>query len=164
MLAVITLFVLGCGSAFATNYNFGFLSYTGGLEYCNYESFNDNPDPHYVIQGVDNLTLACGGFINATIGGFKSSEPLLAALPIYGGGYAYGDNIYDAFCLCFTGAQWTVFTRKTASLTRWGWLGIASYQQYLFGDNFGFLTKTLPTGKMASAGTTVGRLQVPSRK
>src|SRR5258707_610409 len=36
--AVLALLVLGCSAAFAQNYSFGFQSYDGSIQYCDYET------------------------------------------------------------------------------------------------------------------------------
>jgi hypothetical protein len=161
-LAVITLLVLGCASAFANSYTFGFLSYTGGLQYCNYEQLQ-TIDGIYLVQGLDVLTVGCGYPVDATADGAKGSAPAAAGLPVSGGGYWYADNLYDAACLCWSGAQWNVFTKTKASSKKFGWIGFASYSYFIFGDNYGFLTKTIPGKKTPTHGTVIGSLKAPRK-
>lgn len=165
-LLVITLLVLACSAANATekSWTFGFLSYTGGIQYCNYEQLQ-TIDNKWLVQGLDVLITGCGYPIDATVDGAKAYLDPLAQLPVKGNGYWYADNLYDAACLCFTGAQWNVFTKKAASSKHFGWIGFASYNNYIFGDNYGYLTTTIPgAGKFASHGTVVGKLKAPVRK
>jgi hypothetical protein len=169
-LAVLAVLVFGCSAAFAQgSFSFGFLSYTGGVEYCNYETFTTgNPfggSSPFFLQGIDNLTAACGLFYDATIEGVAVSVPgpKLTGLPggLAGRDYVYADNLYDAFYLGFSQEQWLVITKTEASTIQknhWGWVGFASFGGFIFGDNYGFLTTTLPTGAAAAHGTTIGKL------
>jgi hypothetical protein len=154
---VLSVLVLG---TLASAQTFGFAS-SGGLGlYCNYEQLN------YAGLGawgvVDNLS-PCGAPLNATGSGFTAQTPNLG-LPVYGKGVVYGDNIYDAFSLGFTGAQWTVFTRLKCNdqypsgqyKGKWSWIGLAGFSGFIFGDNFGFLSCSIPGGDSVSHGTTVG--------
>jgi hypothetical protein len=169
-LAVLAVLAFTCSAAFAQgSYSFGFLSYTGGTEYCNYEQFTTgNPfggSEPFFLQGVDNLTAACGLFYNATIEGVAVSVPgpNLTGLPggIAGHDYVYADNLYDAFYLGFSQEQWMVITKTEASTiakNHWGWVGFASAGGLIFGDNYGFLSATIPGKEAAVHGTTIGHL------
>jgi hypothetical protein len=169
-LAVLAILVFGCSAAFAQgSYAFGFISYTGGSEFCNYEQFTTgNPmggTQPFFLQGVDNLTAACGLFYDATIEGVAVSVPgaKLTGLPggLAGKDYVYADNLYDAFYLGFSQEQWLVITKTEASTIQknhFGWVGFASYGGFIFGDNYGFLTATIPGKDAAIHGTTIGKL------
>jgi len=162
---VITLLVLGCGFASASSWTFGFESGAGGDLYCNYEQFNNNGSfGADVYQGEDNLS-ACGITLgNATIAGFGGSITAKAGLPAALKGVIYGDNLYDAFssyacgCSIFTGYQWTVATALKASWKKYGWLGIAASPGYtVFGDNYGFLTASIPAVGKHNGKLTTGK-------
>jgi hypothetical protein len=169
-LVVLAVLVFACSAAFAQgSYAFGFLSYTGGTEYCNYEQFTTgNPfggSTPFFLQGIDNLTTACGQFFDATIEGVAVTVggPKYSGTPagLSGKDYVYADNLYDAFYLGFSQEQWLVITKtepSTIQKNHWGWVGYASYGGFIFGDNYGFLTTTLPTGSMRNNGTTIGKL------
>jgi hypothetical protein len=169
-LAVLAVLVLCCSGAFAQgSYAFGFLSYTGGVEYCNYEQFTtSNPfggSQPFFLQGIDNLTTACGLFYDATIEGVAVSvpSPKLSGVPggLAGRDYVYADNLFDAFYLGFSQEQWMVITKtvpSTIQKNHWGWVGYASFGGFIFGDNYGFLTSTIPGKEAAIHGTTVGNL------
>jgi len=165
-LAVLTLLVFGCSFASATSWTFGFESTGHGL-YCNYVQFNNNgffgPD---VIQGDDNLS-ACGITLgNATIVGFLGvGVPKSARLPVvFSKGAIYADNLYDAFssyacgCSIFTGYQWIVAQALKASEKKYGWIGMAASPGYtVFGDNYGYLSTSIPGPKTPTHGTTTGK-------
>jgi hypothetical protein len=166
-LAIVAVVILGCSAAFAQgSYSFGFLSYTGGFEYCNYEQFTTgNPfggtDPFF-LQGTDNLA-ACGSLYNATIEGVAITVPAAAksGVPkgIQGkGGYVYADNVIDAQYLGFSQEQWLVITKTAVTPVKnnhWSWVGYVSYGGQIFGLNYGFLTTTLPAAENASHGATI---------
>jgi len=171
-LAVITLFVLGC--SFASAQTFGFASTNSGL-YCNYEQINNTSVLGTdVWQGFDNLS-PCGITHNATIAGFGGNLPTAAGLPVVGRGVIYGDNLYDAFSSIYTGEQWTVFTLLKCNklnthtgkfIGNFSWIGIASVSNFVFGDNFGFLSCTHPAAgdKSIERGTTAGKIANTGRK
>ena len=155
-LLVITLVVLGC--SFASAQTFGFLSAGGIGEYCNFEQLYAQGSDVYA--GLDNLS-ACGLEVNADIIGVGVSIPatLAAGLPVTGKGMVYGDTIYDTFCDCYSGEQWTVMTQLHAShkLRDYGWVGVAGYYGFFFGDNYGYLSSTIPGAEAASRGTSAGK-------
>jgi hypothetical protein len=162
-LLVITLLVIGC--SFASAQTFGFLSAGGIGEYCNYEQLtNEGSD---IYAGVDNLS-PCGAEINATVSGFGVSVPktLAAGLPVTGKGVVYGDNIYDAFDIAYTGEQWSVFTALHASraIGHYGWIGVASFSGFFAGDNYGYLSNTIPAASSKGNGTTIGKIPASKRK
>jgi hypothetical protein len=138
-LAVIALLVLGC--SFASAQTFGFESVGHGL-YCNYEQLDNVYGSLW--QGLDNLS-ACFAPVNATIVGVKST--LTAAgnpAGFHTDGIQYADNIYDAFALGYTGAQWDVASALGCHSNRYGWIGFASVSGFIFGDNYGYLSCTIP--------------------
>jgi hypothetical protein len=169
-LAVLAVVVLISSGAFAQgSYAFGFLDYTGGVEYCNYEQFTTgNPfggSAPFFLQGIDNLS-ACGFFYNGTIEGVAVTVPgpTKSGVPkgVQGpGDYVYADNLYDATYLGFSQEQWLVITKTTPTEIKaghWSWVGYASYGGYIFGDNYGFITTTLPDKASAAHGTTISGL------
>ncbi len=145
-LAVITLLVLGCSSAFAASGSFslGFLSYTGGLQYCDYEVVSYN-DPF--AAGTHNLTTVCGLPIDAVMVGLKASIPVATGLPVTGAGYSLADNTADAESETFTGCQLDWFTGKKAMAKhnpKWGWEFFESCAGGSdFIGNYGYLTTAL---------------------
>jgi len=167
-LLVCGLLVLACSFASASAWTFGFESTGGGL-YCNYIQLNNNgffgPD---VYQGADNLS-ACGITLgNATISGFGGAVPKTAGLPVVvSKGVIYGDNLYDAFssyacgCSIFTGYQWTVAQNLVPGKgkhPKYGWIGMAGSPGYnVFGDNYGYLSTSIPGPKTPTHGTTTGK-------
>lgn len=166
-LVLVTLFVAACSFASAQSYSFGFLSAGGGLEYCNYEQINNNEGFAGLWQGEDNLSVCQAGGISANsaapIIGFTDTLTAADEIGIVGKGVVYGDGLYDALAGGYTGDQWTVYTqlkaaKKITSKTKYSWIGVAGTSAGYFGDNYGFLTTTLPdASKGASAGTTAGK-------
>lgn len=168
-LLVITLFVVACGFASAQSFGFGT---AGGLYlYCNYEQLSVYGGTVY--QGVDNLS-ACGASYNGTVAGIKggltaAGNPIGFAVT----GVTYGDNIYDADSLAYTGAQWDVTAaakcvkknKKTGKYgPKYGWIGFASVSGVIFGNNYGFLTCDLPTsGASPVKGMSIGNGKIPRK-
>jgi len=143
-LAVIALLVFAC--SFAPAQTFGFESVGHGL-YCNYEVLEAITSNVY--QGLDVLS-TCGAPVNATIAGVKST--LTAAgnpAGFHVDGIQYADNIYDAFALGYTGAQWDVASALGCHNNRYGWIGFASVSGFIFGDNYGYLSCTIPSAHNA---------------
>ena len=147
-LLVITLFVVAC--SFASAQSFGFASTGGGL-YCNYEQLNGT----YGLglwAGWDNLS-ACGVSVNGVISGFNATDKPLGE-PVSGAGVIYGDNIYAVYN-GITYMQWSVFTKLKANkvnkyghfLGNYSWIGVAGYNGYVLGTNYGYLSATLPGAK-----------------
>jgi hypothetical protein len=154
-LAVITLlFVLGC--SFASAQSFGFAS-VGGGQYCDYEQLVNNGDDVY--SGIDNFS-PCGFYfyddLNGALSGFTASLPS-AGLPVHGAGVDYGDTAYVAEYVdlydILVNDIWTVHTALKCNKEKDGqfkgnysWIGVAgSSFGFYFGDNYGFLTCTLPS-------------------
>ncbi len=150
-LVVITLIVLGCSSAFAGSFSFGFLNYTGALQYCNCEVFTTfGPDTFY-LEGMDVLS-ACPGSANpfSTIEGFAITVPAAAVgsagflqKGITGKAFVYADNIYDAYYGSYTGAQSTVITKTVAGpikANKWDWDLMLGFSGSEMLQGYGFLT------------------------
>jgi hypothetical protein len=166
-LAVIAILVLGCGAANAQSYAFGFLNYTGGLEYCNYEQFFTGGANNFYMSGFDNLT-PCSSSVLATIEGEAITVPAAALESnglqkgIQGKGYIYADMIIDAYSGFYTGEQWMVNTKTKVNVknkpNKWNWDGLLGFSGLEFIGNYGFLTTTIPSGDMASHGATIGHL------
>lgn len=178
-LFVITLLAVAC--SFASAQTFGFASTSGGL-YCNYEQIAYGVDLSGAYDIVDNLSVCWSAYglsgPNGTGGGFSASAAN-TGLPVTGKGVIYGDNLYDAFDIgyltgygyyvdsIYTGEQWTVLTKlKANKVDKYGhfhgsysWIGLASYSTFVFGDNYGYLSSSIPKagGKEASRGTTAGK-------
>ena len=166
--------VLGCSLAAAGNWTFGFNSAYGGL-YCNYEILDNNNIYGVagvgtaVIEGTDNLINGCGLSYNAVVSGFLPFT-LSKGVTFYGykvtvsKGAVYGDNIYDAEFLDYTGYQWSVATSLTCSTKaskknkEW-WIGVAGVSGFVFGDNAGPTSCALPAkgnhNHMLTTGKTV---------
>lgn len=162
-LALVGLVVLVFG-ALASAQSFGFYNSGGSLLYCNYEVFVSNSGG--VVGGYDNTTAACGYSLNSPAVGFDTTLPNDGP-PAHGKGVIYGDAIYDDGCLCYSGDQWTVFSALKASkqnkfghfIGPYGWVGVAgTYTGFYFGDNYGFLTTTLPGHNEANHGTSAGKM------
>ena len=141
-LAVITLLVLGCSSAFAASGSFslGFLSYTGGLQYCDYEVVIYSTP---FALGQHNLTSVCGLPFNGVMVGFSNHIPS-TEIPVTDNVLELADNTFDAEFGAFTGCQIDWDTKKVASKKFWGWEFLYTCgggAEYL--GNFGYLTKAL---------------------
>jgi len=171
-LMVVGLLVLACGLASAGSWTFGFLSAAGGGPYCNYEQINNNNvdgvaglSNGAVYEGFDNLS-ACGLSYNATIDGYgpytlPKGVTFAGYKVVVSKGAVYGDNIYDAFSEAYTGEQWTVATSLAASTkppakNKDWWIGVASFSNFVFGDNAGQLTTTLPAAGKHNGLLTTG--------
>jgi hypothetical protein len=163
-LLVITLFVVAC--SFASAQSFGFGSATYGYSYCNFEQLTYNYELTGAYGVTDNLQIGCELENNATGGAFVASAKA-TGLPVSGSGVIYGDNIYDAESGYYSGYQWTVFSAlKCAKINKktgypsgkYGWIGLASYSEYVFGDNYGWLLCTIPSAHDGSKarGTSAG--------
>ena len=155
-LAVITLFVLGCSSAFAQSYAFGFLDYTGGMQYCNYEVLQTGGAGNFYLSGMDVLD-ACASSANpfATIEGTgvrvtdEDIESTGLQPGITGPGhYIYADAIMDAYAGDYTGEQWITITATSVNSKnkagKWNWDSFLGFSGYEFLGGFGFLTDKLP--------------------
>jgi len=159
-LAVLTLCVFGCSLGHAVT--FGFASVGHGL-YCNYEIL-EQLSPNTVWEGLDVLS-ACGAPVNATIAGVQAT--LTAAgnpAGFHVDGIQYADNIYDAFALGYTGAQWSVDSALNRNSKRYGWIGFASVSGFIFGDNYGYLSCTIPGKHSPTKGLSIGSAEIPTRK
>jgi hypothetical protein len=163
-LVLITLLALTC--SFASAQTFGFESVGGGL-FCNYEVLQQVV-PYGIWQGEDVLS-ACGAEVNATIDGVTANLTAAGNPAGFGiKGVTYADNIYDAFALGYTGAQWDVETALTcvsATHPKYGWIGFASVSGFIFGDNYGYLSCTIPgKGPAPTLGLSTGNNKAPARK
>ncbi|MGB7150899.1 MAG: hypothetical protein WBD45_17200 [Terriglobales bacterium] len=173
-LLVITLIVLGCSSAFAGTYAFGFLDYTGGVEYCNYEEFVTGGADNFYMAGFDVLDVCASANATAPIEGEAITVPATALESnglqkgIQGKGYVYADQLYDAYYGYYTGAQWLVNTKTAVNTVgkvpnkpgKWNWDGFEGFSGEEFLINYGFLTTTIPDARSKSTGSTVaGSLQ-----
>jgi hypothetical protein len=156
-LAVITLLVLCCSSAFAQgSFAFGFLNYTGGVQYCNYEIVQTGGANNFYLSGMDVLD-ACAASANpfATIEGTAIKVTALdlestGLQPgITGSGrYIYADAIMDAYAGTYTGEQWITITATSVNSKnkagKWNWDSFVGFSGYEFLGGFGFLTDKLP--------------------
>ncbi|HXZ40973.1 MAG TPA: hypothetical protein VEG68_09535 [Terriglobales bacterium] len=155
-LAVITLIVLCCSAASAQSYAFGFLNYTGGQQYCNYEIFTTGGAGNFYLTGMDVLD-ACASSANpfATIEGtgirvtLEDIESTGLQPGITGPGrYIYADAIMDAYAGDYTGEQWLTITatsvNKKNEAGKWNWDSFLGFSGYEFLGAYGFLTDKLP--------------------
>jgi hypothetical protein len=171
IIAVLAVLALG---TLASAQTFGFAS-VGSGSYCNYEQlFNNTQD---VYSGIDNLS-ACDAYIygdlNGTIMGFTAALPN-AGLPVHGAGVDYGDSVYTAEYFdeidYLINYEWAVHSalkcNKVNSKTGlykggYSWIGVAgSSFGFYFGDNYGFLSCTIPAkGDRAAAerGPSTGKV------
>jgi hypothetical protein len=166
-LAVINLLAFCCSSAFAQA--FGFLNYTGGVQYCNYEIVQTGGADNFYMSGMDVLD-ACASSANsyATLEGTAirvtslDLESTGLQPGITGSGrYIYADAIMDAYAGAFTGEQWITITATSVNSKnkagRWNWDSFLGFSGYEFLGNFGFLTDKLPDKSaeaVKAAGTT----------
>jgi len=155
--AVITLLVLCCGSAFAQgSYSFGFLNYTGGVQYCNYEIVQTGGANNFYMSGMDVLD-ACAATANpfATLEGtaIKVTTLDLGSTGLQPGitgpgRYIYADAIMDAYAGAYTGEEWVTITATSLNSKnkagKWNWDSFLGFSGYEFLGNFGFLTNKLP--------------------
>jgi len=169
-LAVITLLVLCCSSAFAQgSYAFGFLNYTGGVQYCNYEIVQTGGANNFYMSGMDVLD-ACaasanpfatleGTAIKVTSGDVESTglQPGITGP----GRYIYADAIMDAYAGAYTGEEWITITATSVNSKnksgKWNWDSFLGFSGYEFLGNYGFLTDKLPDKRSQAAqaaGTT----------
>ena len=165
-LVVLTLFVLCCSSVFAQSYAFGFLNYTGGMQYCNYEIMQTGGAGNFYLSGMDVLD-ACASSANsfATIEGTAirvtdlDLESTGLQMGITGPGrYIYADAIMDAYAGSYTGEQWITITATSVNSKnkagKWNWDSFLGFSGYEFLGGFGFLTNKLPDKSAEAAGPT----------
>jgi hypothetical protein len=166
-LLVVTFLVLGFSLVSAQT--FGFASASGAYLYCNYEQLtyvgND------IWEGIDN-TSVCGGH-NSTLVGFGATTPNKGQLA-FGKGVVLADNLYDAYSYAYTGAQAALFTKlKCNKLDQGhykgapGWITVSAISGFVFGDNYGYLSCTVPkAGDRAamSRGPAAGRMPARQKK
>ena len=149
-LAVITLLVLGCSAAFAQNYSFGFESYDGTIQYCDYETLSVTA-PY--AAGTHVLT-SCQLPLNGLMVGLKTFIPVSTGAPVTGTVYALADSTADAQYLGVSGEQLDWVTKLVAVNThnpKWGWSFYITFgggSDYL--GNYGYLTSM---AARANAGT-----------
>jgi hypothetical protein len=152
-LAVVTLLVLACSSAFAGTFSLGFESYDGSTQYCDYEVINVT-SPY--AAGTHNLTTGCGLLADGAMVGFATTIPRPTTAPVNGAVLALADNTFDAEYQFYTGCQEEWVTKRKAA-SNWGW-------SYYFtcgggGDylgNWGYLTTTLGSPTSATKKTSFG--------
>ncbi len=154
-LLVITLFAVCCSFASAQkaksnasgSFALGFLNYTGGLQYCDYEVVGYS-DPF--AWGTHNLTTVCGLPADGVMVGLKGTIPPATGMPVTGAIYGLADNTFDAEYEGYTGCQLDWVTQKKASSKgniekgKYGWLYFYSCEggsDYL--GNYGFLSVAL---------------------
>lgn len=167
-LAIITLLVLGCSAAFAQSGSFslGFLSYTGGIQYCDYEVISYNV-PY--AAGTHDLKTVCGFPLDGVMVGLKTIIPFPTGAPVTGGVFALADNTFDAQYLGVSGCQIDWVTKTVASKVHlnnphYGWsfyFTCGGGGAYL--GNWGFLTTTLGARNQngpvkSSAGKTIEKV------
>ena len=139
-LAVITLLVLGCSAAFAQNYSFGFMSYDGSTQFCDYETLSVSA-PY--AAGTHVLT-SCQLPLNGVMVGLRTIIPISTGAPVTGTVYALADSTFDAQYIGVSGAQLDWVTKLVAVNPRnpkWGWSFYITFgggSDYL--GNYGYLT------------------------
>jgi len=137
VLAVISMFVLGCGSAFG-QIDLGFLSNDMKTVYCDYEALY----PSGFIASGTHYNVDCGAPDGAMLG-LKTTFPP-SRLPLAGTFYAMGDSEFDAFCDCFSGDQ-AVYVTATVPYNIYapqlGWEILFNTEDafYAYLDNYGYL-------------------------
>ncbi|MFZ1132811.1 MAG: hypothetical protein WBV31_05175 [Terriglobales bacterium] len=151
-LAVITLLVLGCSAAFGQSYSFGFLSYDGSTQYCDYESLLVSAP----YAAGAHVLKSCGLPLDAVMVGLKTSIPYSTQQPVVGTVYALADSTFDAQYIGVSGEQIDWVTKLKAASgnhPKWGWSFYFTFgggSDYL--GNYGYLTTTL--GDKVHGGTT----------
>jgi hypothetical protein len=154
--AVITLFVLGCSTAFG-QVNLGFLSSDMSIQYCDFESLEFGG---FLAAGI-HVNAACGTPDGSMLG-FK--DTLVASnLPLTGTVYALGDSTIDAYCDCFSGDQALWITQTQAyniHSPHIGWEVLFNTYDafYAYLDNYGLLTNTLPLAAQAKGKSGVSSI------
>ena len=152
-LAVITLLVLACSSAFAGTFSLGFASYDGSTTYCDYETINVNA-PY--AAGVHNLTTVCGLLADAPQVGFLTNIPRPTTAPVNGAVIALADATFDAQYQFYSGCQIDWVTKRKV-VAGWGWsyyFTCGGGNSYL--GNYGFLTTTLGAPQSGTKKTSFG--------
>ncbi len=169
-LVVITLVVLACSFASAQTYTFGFADANGDL-YCDYEQLGLS---NGLIVGIDNLS-GCGIAYNATLIGGPAKDPIFGQQYSVTVGAILADNILDLDAGSFTNAQAVVFQALKCNKLdkngkyhgKYGWLIAEAMDGFLYGDNYGYLSCTIPEkgdGDALMRGTTSGTLREKLRK
>lgn len=154
-LAVITLLILGCSSAFAGTFSLGFMDYSGSTTFCDYETVTTH-SPY--AGGVHNFSV-CGLAANGAMVGFFMNIPRSNNAPVKGNVLALADNSFDAQYQFYTGCQIDWVTKLKPNNPNFGWsfyFTCGGGGDYL--GNFGFLTTTLGSpqvGAKPSFGTAV---------
>lgn len=147
-LVVVTLLVLGCSAAFGQSYSFGFLNYTGGVQYCENENFTVYGG--FFATGTQDLSNC--GVTDGTLVGWKTSIAAKDGLAISGSGYAMASTELDQFCDCNSGTALNWFTKLKISKHNklYGWILLESTGGVLSYDNIGYLTTPLAEAKGAN--------------
>lgn len=150
LVLVLAVIALGCVAANAQTYTFGFLNYTGGVQYCEAETFTVYSG--FLSVGTQSLS-ACGFSTNGTLVGYKTSIPAALGLPISGAGYGNANDEIDQFCACASGVALDWFTKTKASSKKYGWILFESSGGVESFDNYGYLTTALPSKEAAIHGS-----------
>jgi hypothetical protein len=151
-LAVITLLVLGCSTAFGQSFSLGFLGYNG-TQYCDYEVVNVSA-PY--AGGTHNLTSVCGLKADAVMVGFTGYIGFKTGATVVGNVVEMADNTFDASYQSYSGCQidWVTKTKPSRLLFVYGWAIYYSCtpgNEYLL--NYGYLTTQLGAKVNGSAKT-----------
>jgi hypothetical protein len=147
MFVEFALLMLGCCFASAQTYTFGFTDANGDL-YCDYEQLGVS---NGAIAGIDNLS-GCGMTYNATLIGGAATDPALGRYDRVGVGAILADNILDLNAGTFTDAQAVLFQALKCNTPdkngkyhgKYGWLIVVASEGFIYGDNFGYLSCTIP--------------------
>jgi hypothetical protein len=161
-LAVITILVLGCSTAFAKPFSLGFLSYNGAEQYCDFETINVSSP---FAAGTHDLETACGLLADGVMVGFTDDIARTTNAPVTGQVLVLADNTFDAEYQSYSGCQIEWVTKRKA-VANWGWslyLTCGGGGDYL--GNYGYLTTTLPSAsqsgaKKTSFGTAMNNVKV----
>lgn len=167
-LVVFILLVLGCSFASAQTYTFGFADTNGDL-YCNYEQFSIGSQG--LVSGIDNLS-ACGISTNGSLVGLQGKFPLLGPKYVTAGATLTDNSVELEGC---TGEQVILYTALKCSQPdkngkyhgKYGWLMVLAIDGYIVGENYGYLSCTIPAkgdGDALMRGTTWGNLREKLRK
>lgn len=168
-LVVITLLVLGYSFASAQTYTFGFADANGNLS-CNYEQFSIGSQG--LVSGIDNLSL-CGISTNGSLVGLQGKFPLLGPKYVTPGATLTNNSLeVEEGC---TGEQVILYTALKCNQPdkngkyhgKYGWLVVLAIDGYIMGENYGYLSCTIPAkgdGDALMRGTTWGKLREKLRK
>ena len=144
---------------------------TNGDLFCDYEQLTASGGE---IGGIDNLS-GCGFTDNATLIGGTATDPALAQQASVKVNAILADNILDVESGTFTDSQSVIFQSLKCNNPdksgkyhgKYGWLLVVASEGFTFGENFGYLSCTIPAkgdGDALMRGTILGKLREKLKK